>query len=118
MAAAEVINHAPWDLPQPKDVVRSPSFHLPIPPQPAKHDKKRSRKKKENPTLESHHSVTTRPDEQKPKGSKKVENASPRRWNWTSLIDKTVSLHPPVFTKDRRLVTVTIVLVFHLYTFQ
>ena len=54
MAAAEVINHAPLDLPQLKDVVRSPSFHLPIPPQPAKHDKKRSRKKKENPTLESH----------------------------------------------------------------
>ena len=114
MAAAEVINHAPLDPPQPKDVLRPPSFHLPIPPQP----KKKNRQKKKEKLTSGSHRVTSRPDEQKPGGSKKVENASPRRWNWTSLTDTTVSSHPPVFTRDGRLVTVTIVLVFHLYTFQ
>jgi len=107
MAAAEVINHAPLILPQPRDAPRLPTSHpSPSPSQSTKRNKKKDKQReKEKPTLESHRGETSG---QKSGGFKKLENTSSRQWNWTSLTDATVSSHPPVFTRDGRSVAVIV----------
>ncbi|KAL4070635.1 WD40 repeat-like protein [Scleroderma citrinum] len=97
MAAAEVINHAPLVLPQPKDIPL-PSSHYSLLPQSTKRSKKKD-KQKEN-SSRSHPGESSGADGHILGGSKKPENPSPRRWNWTSLTDANISSHPPVFTRD------------------
>ncbi|KAI6031486.1 WD40-repeat-containing domain protein [Pisolithus microcarpus] len=96
MAAAEVLNHTPLVVPQPKDVSISQ-----IPRQSLPHQSgKRSKKYKEKRPTVSHHPQGSGSDEQRSGGSRKAASAPSRKWSWTSLTDTSVSSHPPIFTKD------------------
>lgn len=115
--AAEVINHAPLILPQPKDAPRLPTSHPSSLRSKATKCSKKKDKRREKVKLASEiqRGETSR---RKSGGLKKLEDTSSGRWNWTFLTDGTVSSHPPVFTRDGRSVVVIVVPVFHPHVFQ